>query len=163
MKLERLLDKEHVKKKPSRKGIPNKVQKPIGFDEIYKKSQENAVPPFKMERSRFKRIWKALAEEAKREIVEESGELELFYRLGVLRVVKTAYKGAMGSRINVKKTLELGFPVYDDSEYYVRISWRNQIHRVKVRNRKLYNFIPERKMERKVRYLFKNKLKDYFE
>lgn len=139
----------------------NRVQKPVGIREMYKFYKQNSSNP--VDYKQYARIIHLCNKKIVKAVVEEARVFEMPYRLGKIQIVKYE-RGFNKSKnkwaIDFKKTKELGFPVYHDSEYIYKFSWIKT--RAKFINKTGYKFEANRAAKRKIAPMVKNKKVDYF-
>lgn len=145
----------------NKKRGPGVVKKPLGIRDMYK---------FFLTYSKRKISYKEysnIIKEANKEIVDcivkEAKILSMPYKLGVLQVSKYTRgfnKPTNKWSMDFKKSEELGFRVYHDSEFIYKFNWKKT--RAKFMNRTGYKFKANRTASRMIPYMLKNTKVSYF-
>lgn len=139
--------------------------------EAYKYYTEDIpeTSPFFVDYKTYRDICQEFNKSICKYILEESGEFQLPYRLGSLRIKKTKmdYDKINHMRPDWKKTKEVGKTVYhlnDHTDGY-RYRWAWNKSSVVTVGKKLYSFYPTRTNKRELAKLLKddNNNIDYFE
>lgn len=143
-----------------KKRTEGKIKNCIALKDSYKYYKENADRP--VDYKTYVKYIKECNTELLNQVVNESVDVLLPYRIGTLHVVKfdRDYSGSTKNwPVDFKRTKELGFKVYFDQEAVYKWRWA-KTHSI-VKNKNKYKFTASRKAKRMVPQALANKV-DYF-
>jgi len=156
-----------VKKiKPRGKGV---IGTTLGLRDSYKdfKKNETVGPIFKIDYKTYRSICEKFNKKIVEDILINSGEHELPYRLGSIRIQKKKMRLDRESmKVDWKATRELGKRVYhlNDHRDNYRYKWYWKKTNAIVQNKTVYSFTASRANKRELARLLKeDKSIDYFE
>jgi hypothetical protein len=166
-----LEDKEHnkeVENKTKPRG-PGVIGATLGLRDSYKefKKNEKMGPIFDIDYKKYRAINEAFNKRVVEDILLDTGEHNLPYRLGTIRIQKKKMnltKEAM--KVDWKATKELGKRVYhmNDHRDNYRYKWYWKKSNAIVQNKSLYSFTASRANKRELARILKEvKTIDYFE
>lgn len=151
---------------------PNKIQHPYTLVDIYNSyiSETDPDSPYYVDYNTFMELNKVYLQGIVEYILTTALEFKLPYRLGSFQIIKkkitykNQHKNFIGS-IDWQATNLTGKQVFytnDHSDgYKYFFTWHREEARVE--NKSKYRFIPCRTVKRRLAYIIKNKVKDYFE
>lgn len=142
------------------KRTEGKIKDCVGLKESYDYYKENAFKP--VDYKTYVKYVKECNEELLNQVVNESVDVELPYRIGTLHVIK--YERELSPNkakwaIDFNKTRKMGFTVYFDQEYIYKWRWA-KTHSI-VKNKSKYKFTAARRAKRMVPKALANKV-DYY-
>ena len=156
----------------SRLGSPNKVQDPYTYQDMYKSYLQtlvgNTESPYYIPYSTYVKINNAYTNFILHRILDESLTFKLSHKLGSFQIVKKkvyANSQIKYDTVDWAISKQLHKKVYhlnDHSGGFKYLFWWDK-NMAYVTNIKSYKFIPVRTVKRRLAYLIKNKIRDYFE
>tara|TARA_Y100000816_G_C25802193_1_gene420145 strand:+ start:172 stop:636 length:465 start_codon:yes stop_codon:yes gene_type:complete len=149
----------------SKRGEGN-YKKDFGSNEVYKYYKDNVIPELQVDKQTFRKICDEFNKLVIDEILVNSEEVRLPYRLGTIRVKKSKMKYDDKNKLKIDwaASRKLGKRIYHLNDhtggYKYRFYWTKGI----VKNITAYSFIPTRTNTRTLASILKDKDRqlDYF-
>ena len=149
----------------SKRGEGN-YKKDFGSNEVYKYYKDNVIPELQVDKQMFRKICDEFNKLVIDEILVNSEEVRLPYRLGTIRVKKSKMKYDDKNKLKIDwaASRKLGKRIYHLNDhtggYKYRFYWTKGI----VKNITAYSFIPTRTNTRTLASILKDKDRqlDYF-
>jgi len=132
---------------------------PSAYD-VYSFYRDNSESP--VSRKEYSRIIKECNQEVLTEVVNNSNDFEVPYRMGIMSVIKYSRVYGVDKRrwaVDFKKTKEVGFKVFFDQEYIYKWRWLKTNAIVKGKSK--YKFTASRQAKRLVPRALSNKVDFY--
>jgi hypothetical protein len=145
----------------------NKIQNPYTLPDIYqeyiKDIKENS--PYYIDYLMFVEITTTYFKKIVNVVMEKSMSFYLPCRVGSFQIVKKKTKPIGRSFVNWPETERLGKRVLLTNAHTngYKYLWFWDRHNGGVSNEYLYRFVPSRANKRKLAYILKNRMRDYFE
>ena len=151
--------------KNSKRGEGN-YKKDYGSNDVYKKYKEDVIPELQVDKKLFRKICDDFNRMLIEEILLNSEEVRLPYRLGTVRIKKSKMKYDDKNKLKIDwaASRKLGKRIYHLNDhtggYKYRFYWTKGI----VKNITAYSFIPTRTNTRRLASILKDKERelDYF-
>ena len=151
--------------KNSKRGEGN-YKKDYGSNDVYKKYKEDVIPELQVDKKLFRKICDDFNRMLIEEILLNSEEVRLPYRLGTVRIKKSKMKYDDKNKLKIDwaASKKLGKRIYHLNDhtggYKYRFYWTKGI----VKNITAYSFIPTRTNTRRLASILKDKNRelDYF-
>ncbi len=151
--------------KNSKRGEGN-YKKDFGSNDVYKKYKEDVIPELQVDKQLFRKICDEFNRMVIEEILLNSEEVRLPYRLGTVRIKKSKMKYDDKNKLKIDwaASRKLGKRIYHLNDhtggYKYRFYWTKGI----IKNITAYSFIPTRTNTRNLASILKDKNRelDYF-
>jgi len=151
--------------KNSKRGEGN-YKKDFGSNDVYKKYKEDVIPELQVDKQLFRKICDEFNRMVIEEILLNSEEVRLPYRLGTVRIKKSKMKYDDKNKLKIDwaASRKLGKRIYHLNDhtggYKYRFYWTKGI----IKNITAYSFIPTRTNTRTLASILKDKDRqlDYF-
>tara|TARA_R100000951_G_C2609159_1_gene170664 strand:- start:316 stop:780 length:465 start_codon:yes stop_codon:yes gene_type:complete len=151
--------------KNSKRGEGN-YKKDFGSNDVYKKYKEDVIPELQVDKQLFREICDEFNRMVIEEILLNSEEVRLPYRLGTVRIKKSKMKYDDKNKLKIDwaASRKLGKRIYHLNDhtggYKYRFYWTKGI----IKNITAYSFIPTRTNTRNLASILKDKNRelDYF-
>tara|TARA_R100000152_G_C6730695_1_gene155403 strand:- start:534 stop:998 length:465 start_codon:yes stop_codon:yes gene_type:complete len=151
--------------KNSKRGEGN-YKKDYGSNDVYKKYKEDVIPELQVDKKLFRKICDDFNRMLIEEILLNSEEVRLPYRLGTVRIKKSKMKYDDKNKLKIDwaASKKLGKRIYHLNDhtggYKYRFYWTKGI----IKNITAYSFIPTRTNTRRLASILKDKERelDYF-
>lgn len=145
----------------------NKIQVDYTIDDIYKYYIENHQDKeMQIDKKTFKKILYAFNKKIMNAILDDSETFKLPKRLGILRIKKSkmSFKEGMSAKIDWAATKKYGKTIYHMNDhtnnYRYRFYWSKLS--CNATNKTAYCFEATRTEKRRLAYLLKNQITDYY-